>query len=125
MTNIKMVIVLRKDLNMRKGKMAAQASHAAQEALIDRSTGAQPRLKSSPEILLWLAADYKKVVVSVNSEAELLALSERARQLGLNHHLVKDLGHTEFHGVETFTALALGPAQADLIDSLSGDLSLL
>ena len=124
MTNIKMVIVLRKDLNMRKGKMAAQASHAAQEALIDRSTGA-PQLKSNPEILLWLAADYKKVVVSVNSEAELLALSERARQLGLNHHLVKDLGHTEFHGVETFTALALGPAQADLIDSLSGELSLL
>ena len=124
MTNIKMVIVLRKDLNMRKGKMAAQASHAAQEALIDRSTGA-PQLKSNPEILLWLAADYKKVVVSVNSEAELLALSERARQLGLNHHLVKDLGHTEFHGVETYTALALGPAQADLIDSLSGELSLL
>ncbi len=122
--NLKMVIVLRKDLNMRKGKMAAQAGHAAQEALLDRS-GDQPRLKTTPDILAWLADNYKKVVVSVDSEQALLALKAQAEALGLNHHLVQDHGHTEFHGVHTYTALALGPAETSLVDSLTGDLSLL
>ncbi len=126
MKKLKMVIILRKDLNMRKGKMAAQAAHAAQEALLDRDTDrALPRLKSTPEVLEWLSADYKKVVVSVSSEAELLAIVEAAEASGLNHHLVQDLGHTEFHGVKTYTALALGPADEEAVDKLSGHLSLL
>ncbi len=126
MSTLKMVIILRKDLNMRKGKMAAQAAHAAQEAILDRCTDPLvPRLKTTPQILEWLSCDYKKAVVSVNSEAELLALYSAAIASGLNHHLVQDLGHTEFHGVKTYTALALGPADAVRIDELSGHLSLL
>ena len=120
----KMVIVVRKDLGMRKGKLAAQAAHAAQEAILDRSAET-PRLKDSAEILAWLANNYRKIVVSVNSEAELLDLVRRAEEAGINHHLVKDLGKTEFNGVETYTALALGPADPTVVDSLSGSLPLI
>ena len=73
----KMVIVVRKDLGMRKGKLAAQAAHAAQEAILDRSAET-PRLKDSADILAWLANNYRKIVVSVNSEAELHDLVRRA-----------------------------------------------
>ncbi len=125
MSTHKMVIVVRKDLNMRKGKLASQASHAAQEAILIRDENNVPSLKTSPDVLAWLADEYKKVVVSVNSEAELLSLMEQARELGLNHHLVQDLGHTEFHGQKTYTALALGPAPALAVDALSGHLPLL
>lgn len=122
--NLKMMLVIRNDLNMRKGKLAAQAAHAAQEAILDRSAET-PRLKSDPLILAWLASDYRKVTVRVDSEQELLALVERAKELGINVHLVEDLGHTEFHGVKTYTAVALGPAESDALDALTGELKLL
>lgn len=126
MSKLKMVIILRKDLNMRKGKMAAQAAHAAQEAILDRYTDpALPRLKTTPAILEWLSNDYKKAVVSVQSEDELLDLYGAVVASGLNHHLVQDLGHTEFHGVKTYTALAIGPAAEEEVDKLSGHLNLL
>lgn len=125
MSTHKMVIVVRKDLNMRKGKLASQASHAGQEAILVRDENNVPSLKASPDVLAWLADEYKKVVVSVNSEAELLSLMEQAREQGLNYHLVQDLGHTEFHGQKTYTALALGPAPTPAVDALSGHLPLL
>lgn len=121
---LKMMLVIRNDLNMRKGKLAAQAAHAAQEAILDR-TGETPRLKTDPLTLAWLASDYRKVTVRVDSEAELLALVEAAKARGINIHLVEDLGHTEFHGVKTKTAAALGPAEADALDALTGSLKLL
>ena len=121
---LKMVLVVRKDLGMRKGKIGAQTGHAVQEAILDRS-GDQPRLKDDPLILAWLASDYRKVTVSVNSEAELLSILQRAQDAGINTHLVEDAGHTEFHGVKTFTCVALGPADAELIDTISGELPLL
>ncbi|MCA9803877.1 MAG: aminoacyl-tRNA hydrolase [Cyanobacteria bacterium HKST-UBA02] len=124
MANPKMVIIVRKDLGMRKGKLAAQAAHAAQEAILDRS-GPIPRLKDSPDILAWLADNFRKIVVSVNSEAELLELYRQAVERGINHYLVMDLGKTEFAGVKTYTALALGPASESEVDSLSGSLPLI
>lgn len=39
----KQVIVMRKDLGMRKGKMIAQGAHAAMKALLDRGGAARPR----------------------------------------------------------------------------------
>lgn len=124
MEETKMVIVVRKDLNMRKGKLAAQAAHAAQEAILDRS-GSTPCLKQRPAIMAWLASDYRKIVVSVNSEDELLELYGRAIECDLNHHLVTDLGKTEFNGVRTYTALAIGPADPTRIDAITGNLPLI
>lgn len=121
---LKMVLVVRNDLNMRKGKMAAQAAHAAQEALLDRSS-AVPKLKTDPLILEWLASDYAKITVRADSEAELLEIHRRAVELGINSSLITDLGHTEFHGVPTLTVAALGPAPAQLVDQVTGSLKLL
>lgn len=124
MPSPKMVIVVRKDLGMRKGKLAAQAAHAAQEAILDRC-GPNPRLKDDPDILAWLADNFRKIVVSVNSEAELLELYGQAVERGINHYLVMDLGKTEFAGIATYTALALGPASDSEVDALSGQLPLI
>lgn len=123
---VKMVLVVRNDLGMRKGKVAAQAAHAAQEAIIERDaiTG-EPRLKDNMLIREWLACDYVKITVRVDSEAELLNLYAQAQKAGLIASLVQDLGHTEFHGQLTYTAIALGPAQAEDLDPLTGHLKLL
>ena len=61
----------------------------------------------------------------VNSEAELLALHEKAKAAGLITALIQDAGLTEFGGVLTYTALAVGPDRADRVDAVTGTLPLL
>lgn len=125
---IKQVIVLRTDLNMRKGKMAAQAAHASMKVFFDRKTAADPatlEVPLWPEAAEWVAGLFTKIVVGCSSQEELLALQAKAREAGLPCALVVDAGATEFHGVPTPTALSIGPAQAAALDALTGTLKLL
>ena len=135
----KQVIVMRKDLNMRKGKMIAQGAHASLKVIMDAGAiavadadadadadaGARFTLALSPALAAWLGGRFTKVCVSVGSEAALDAIVEQARAAGVPCALVVDAGHTEFHGVPTKTCCAVGPAWTDEVDAITGDLPLL
>lgn len=143
--SIKQVLVVRKDLNMRKGKIAAQCSHASMafmtrqmqpqaQSFLQRLTGSVRKLlsrkydfdvKISYPAIQWISGQFAKVVVSVDSEKELLEIQQAARDAGIECHLVTDSGKTEFHGVPTKTVLALGPDDAGKIDKVTGHLKLL
>lgn len=129
-TFIKQVIVMRKDLNMRKGKMAAQASHASM-AFITRNLGYCCRNPDAFTVTLskvekqWLDDSFVKICVSVDSEEELLAIRDAAEQARIVCHLVQDNGWTEFHGVPTYTCLAIGPDFSERIDPITSHLRLL
>lgn len=120
----KQVIVMRKDLGMRKGKMVAQGAHASLGAVLyiqngDTGFGWRGPLSS------WLEGSFTKICVSVNSEAELMDVFHAANDAGLPVKLITDAGHTEFHGVPTKTCLAIGPSWAEDIDKITGKLTLL
>jgi PTH2 family peptidyl-tRNA hydrolase len=132
----KQVIIIRKDLKMRTGKAIAQGAHASLGAILsvahntssDRDTVIIPLKDASNQLTplgMWLNGRFKKITVSVNSEAELLALAEKAKQAGLIYALIQDSGLTEFGGIPTYTALAIGPDYPDKIDPLTGNLPLL
>ena len=125
----KQVIVMRKDLGMRKGKMIAQGAHASLKVLLDAGELDDARttftLALSPAAATWLGGRFTKVCVSVDSEAALDAIIEKARAAGLPCALIVDAGHTEFHGVPTKTCCAVGPAWADEVDAITGGLPLL
>lgn len=125
----KQVIVIRKDLNMRKGKMVAQGSHASMGAILSLQVASdnpnEMVLKLDERSHAWLKGNFKKITVSVNSEAELLELHQKAVQLGLINCLIKDSGLTEFNGVPTLTALAIGPDKDSVINEVTGHLPLL
>ena len=72
----------------------------------------------------WFDAGVAKVCVYVDSEEELLDLAERGRELGFAVALVRDAGHTEFHGEPTYTCLAFEPLPAEKVDPLTGELPL-
>ena len=114
----KQVIILRKDLNMRKGKMVAQGAHASLGAIIDAGLD-DARVKA------WMGGNYAKICVSANSAEEIAALSTQAVKQGLISFLVTDSGLTEFHGIPTITALAIGPDISEKIDPITGELPLL
>lgn len=127
----KQVIVLRKDLNMRKGKMIAQGAHASLGAVLAWAREHVPQTPDAISIPLdehigpWLSDSYRKICVSVNSEEDLLAVFAKAAEADIPRCLIRDQGHTEFHGVPTHTAVVVGPAEASLIDAITGDLPLL
>jgi len=127
----KQVIILRKDLNMRKGKMVAQGAHASMAAILNEmgvnSNGDRMLYGNGMTIAMaeWLNGSFTKICVSVNSEDELIQVYKEAEAKGLPCALIRDAGHTEFNGVPTYTAVAIGPAFPHEVDPLTGHLKLL
>jgi len=122
----KQVIVLRKDLNMRKGKLVAQGAHASMGAILGlcKQDGNQLILTMDDRVRPWLTGRFKKICVYVNSEQELLAIHNQAKTAGLVCSLIQDAGLTEFGGVKTYTAVAVGPDREDRIDEICKHLPL-
>jgi PTH2 family peptidyl-tRNA hydrolase len=119
----KQVIVMRRDLGMRRGKEIAQGAHAAMMWLAYRIR--QPGHRFTEAERLWLDGLFTKVCVRVDSEEELLGVVQKAREAGIEAHLCIDAGRTEFHGVPTPTCCAIGPDFPDRIDPITGELKLL
>jgi PTH2 family peptidyl-tRNA hydrolase len=128
MNDVKQVIVVRKDLNMRKGKIAAQVAHASMRFLTDNNEaerGDEIIVKLSPAEAMWLTGSFTKVVVSVDSEDALQDLIFSAEMSGIEVHPIIDSGKTEFDGVPTLTCAAFGPCEADVLDKITGNLKLM
>jgi len=127
---MKQVIILRKDLNMRKGKMVAQGAHASMKAILDEGydihqDDAELIIPLTTEMASWLSGRFAKICVSVSSEEELLDIYNQAKEAGLHCSLIQDAGFTEFDGVPTYTAVAVGPGENDAINKITGELKLL
>lgn len=123
----KQIIIVRKDLNMRKGKIAAQAAHASMKVFFDlmHVNGHDVTFGVTDEMLHWMTGSFRKICVSVDSENELEQLYVDARNLGLPCSLIIDSGLTEFGGVPTKTCVAIGPDIDVKIDVLTKHLKLL
>lgn len=123
----KQVIVIRKDLNMRKGKMVAQGAHASLKVLLDRGRMEDGSFSFTvtPAMRAWLEGRFVKICVSVASEAELDEVVAQATAAGIPTALIVDSGQTEFGGVPTKTCAAVGPAWPEAVDAVTGRLPLL
>ena len=126
----KQVIVMRKDLNMRKGKMIAQGAHASVMVCVDIQSQWCPdygfsEVQGGPEFDEWMGSGMTKICVGVDSEADLIDIYEKAKRSGIACALVQDAGHTEFAGVPTYTCCAVGPDTDEKVDEITGSLKLL
>ncbi len=129
----KQVIVLRKDLKMRKGKMVAQGAHASMAVILDAGMYWEGSDKAKPSITIpldevlqdWLAGTFTKICVGVDSEQELLDIHRKATEELIPCSLIQDKGLTEFGGVPTYTAVAVGPDEEELVNKITGHLILL
>ncbi len=129
MQRIKQVILIRKDLKMRRGKEIAQGSHASMEFIVSQlrqhlMDNADLTIQLNEKEKQWVSKGMAKVCLQVNSEQELLDYYEKAKSHGLKSHLIKDSGRTEFGGIPTITACAIGPDDAEQIDIVTGELRL-
>lgn len=136
--NVKQVIVWRKDLKVRLGKKMAQAAHASMAPIFNMMTFDKKTnewtIKDelfSPFMMYKLGA-FKKIVLSVDNEEELLQLYNRVKQHSHYFHkeqlpvaLITDSGLTEFNGIPTNTCIGIGPYHSHVIDLYTKDLQLL
>ena len=114
-TEYKQVILVRIDLKLPAGKLAAQAAHASVEAVL---RSAQADVKS------WRSEGMKKIVLKVKDEKELHRYNQQAKDFGMVTALITDAGHTVVEP-GTITCLAIGPAKEAEIDRVTGELSVL
>lgn len=108
--------------NLRTGKLIAQGSHASMAFITRRIANKEDLTPVQKE---WLDNSFVKICVYVETEEELLVINEKAKEAGIECHLVTDKGLTEFNGVPTNTCLALGPDNAEVLDNITGHLKLL
>ena len=114
----KMVIVARMDLKLSPGKLAAQVAHAAVACALETK-------KHKPKwFIKWQEEGGKKAVVKVDCVDDFYPLKKKAEELDITTYLVVDAGHTEIPA-GTKTVLGIGPAPSNIIDQVTGDLSLL
>ncbi|KEP64204.1 UNVERIFIED_CONTAM: peptidyl-tRNA hydrolase, putative [Hammondia hammondi] len=114
----KMVLCVRQDLSMGKGKIAAQCGHATLGAY------RQAARRHDPFLALWTASGQKKIAVKIKDEAEMRALHADAKKKGVNAYAVCDAGRTQVPA-GSFTVLAVGPGPETLVDDVTGHLKLL
>ena len=115
MTEYKQIIVIRRDLWMRRGKEISQGAHASVNCILNYV---------EPDVINdWLESGSKKIVCKIGSEGELLELHRQTQAAGLPTYLVRDAGKTEV-SPNTPTALAIGPADSKVIDKITGNLEL-
>ncbi|XP_058944031.1 peptidyl-tRNA hydrolase 2, mitochondrial [Pocillopora verrucosa] len=113
----KMVLVVRQDLGMGKGKVAAQCCHAAVGLCRQMET-------NNPKLLHeWDQTGCAKVVVKAPDEETLVELTRQGRSLGLETCLIRDAGRTQI-APGSKTVLGVGPGPVDIVDRVTGHLKL-
>jgi len=111
----KQVIVVRADLNLSPGKLAAQVGHAAHSAAMKATSAARKN---------WEKEGQKKVVLQVQNIGELRTLEKKCEAAKLPSVIISDAGMTELEP-GTVTCLGIGPADEKKIDSVTGSIPLL
>src|SRR4030066_450470 len=113
----KLVVVIRDDLDISGGKLAAQVAHAAVTCALEA------KAKKTKWFAAWYQEGQRKVVLRAKDLEPLRELNDKARKMGLPHALITDAGYTELPP-NTTTCLGIGPAPENDIDKITGSLPL-
>lgn len=119
----KLVLVVRTDLGMTKGKIAAQCSHATLACYKTLSRKA-PNSPEGQLLKRWERNGQAKIAVQIKSQDEMMVLMGKARSLGLTAEVIQDAGRTQIEP-GSLTVMGVGPAPKSLVDQVTGGLKLL
>ncbi len=115
---LKQAILVRRDLKMPKGKLAAQVAHASVEAVLKSLEGNEKIVSK------WRKEGMKKVVLKVDSLAELRSFKKKAKSKKIACAEIADAGRT-FLKPGTISCLAIGPDYEEKVDELTKSLKML
>lgn len=126
----KQVIIVRKDIKMRRAAFAATVARASTEFLLDCNefnTNGESRLKLTSEESSWLFGNSKRIVLGVNSEEALKRIMARADAHGLTvcpQYQMKS-EEKEYEDCGQLVCVAIGPHEESAIDEITNNLKLI
>jgi PTH2 family peptidyl-tRNA hydrolase len=122
---VKQIILIRKDLQMKDGKLATQVSHASLGSLLSLKKEDHERyfFDKQPFLVEWLEDRFTKICLAVRNEEELLKYYKIIKKTDIPHALIEDAGFTEFTE-PTLTCLGIGPFWNEEIDKITKRLRL-
>jgi len=124
MKDIKQVIIVRKDLNLRKNELASHVATASMGFLLENNESERNdviNVKLSNEEVMWLNGSFEKIIVGVDSEKDLKDLMFKAELEGIGVYPVLSRNSDKFND-STITCAALGPDDSKLINHVTGHL---
>ncbi len=124
MKNIKQVIVVRKDLKLRKSKLASLAAHAAMQFILDNNESDRPdelQVKLSQQEAQWIKGTFDKDVLGIDSHDALSDMVLKAELNGVNVYSIFDKSKKPDEGPQLVCA-AFGPDEEDQLAQIIGSL---
>jgi PTH2 family peptidyl-tRNA hydrolase len=118
---IKQTIIIRKDLNLSKGRLVTQGAHASIAFLTDLIKEYNP-LQLTEVQKEWVYGTFYKICVGVDSEKELLDIAYNAIAMGISVKYIEETGGFD---KPTVTCIAIGPDYSSKIDPVTKHLKLL
>ncbi|EEA05366.1 peptidyl-tRNA hydrolase 2 protein, putative [Cryptosporidium muris RN66] len=116
--DFKMVLCVRQDLGMGKGKVAVQCSHATLGAYKQAKKHYPSYLES------WESHGQAKIVLKISDKSEMFKLANKAESLRIPYYIVYDAGRTQIKSGEC-TVIAIGPAPVISVNQVTDHLKLL
>ena len=127
----KQIIIVRKDLNMSPGKLAAQVSHGSMAFLswlIRDNADCDGHIDAwiDKDILHhWINGEFTKCVLQAKNKTQLLKAKTMAEELGMvegeDFWLIRDNCHTELEPEEdgkTLTVIGFKPMDSEIVDKI-------
>ncbi|KAF7287668.1 putative peptidyl-tRNA hydrolase 2 [Rhynchophorus ferrugineus] len=114
---VRLILGVRNDLKMQKGKVAAQCGHGAMAAYAKTLNTSQKLLKE------WLKSGGTKIALRVESEEQMLDLERKAKSVNVLSCIIRDAGQTQV-APGSRTVIAIGPAPKSVLDKITGHLKL-
>eukprot|EP01026_Neomeris_dumetosa_P077144 TRINITY_DN8310_c0_g1_i2.p2 TRINITY_DN8310_c0_g1~~TRINITY_DN8310_c0_g1_i2.p2 ORF type:complete len:230 (+),score=34.41 TRINITY_DN8310_c0_g1_i2:45-692(+) len=118
--SLKVIFLIRTDLQMSKGKVASQVGHAA-IAMYKRMYK-----RSKETVKSWEEYGASKIALRLESETELFSIKESAQKRGVPVQIVVDSGKTGTESIKpgTRTVMVMGPAPQSILGEITGHLKL-
>ena len=125
MKNVKQVIVVRKDLKLKRGKVASLVAEATMQFILDNNESDRPdelHVKLSQQEIRWLDGSFTRDVVGIDSHDALCNLVLRAELNGMNVYSVFDRSSKKLDEISQLLCVAFGPDEEDQISQVIGNL---
>ena len=120
---VRMALVIRQDLGMQKGKIAAQCCHAALGCYRMIATDPSRSSYNPTMVNRWLRGGQAKITLKCPNKDVMDELYAKAISLGVNAIVIHDAGRTQI-AAGSATVLGLGPAPKAVLDQITGELKL-
>lgn len=125
MNDVKQVIVVRKDINIKKGRLAAYVAEASILFLVENNESDRHdelAIKLNPEESIWLREGRSRIVLGINSGDGLRDLLLKAELDGVEAHPLIVQDRSEFDGDRTLVCASFGPASSQDLSKIIGKL---